>query len=55
MRSTAQITVDAGFLLKTRLSLNNIKDLGINLGDKIYVCFNANALNVFAENSTVNI
>ena len=55
MRSTAQITVDAGFLLKTRLSLSTIKDLGINLGDKIYVCFNADALNVFAENSTANI
>ena len=35
MRSTAQITVDAGFLLKTRISLSIIKDLGINLGDKI--------------------
>ena len=55
MRSTAQITVDVGFLLKTRLSLSNIKDLGINLGDKIYVCFNADALNVFAENSAANI
>jgi ABC-type Fe3+/spermidine/putrescine transport system ATPase subunit len=50
MRSTAQITVDAGFLLKSRLSLGIIKDLGINLGDKIYVCFDADALNVFAEN-----
>ena len=51
MRSTAQITVDAGFLLKTRISLSTIKNLEINLGDKIYVCFNAGSLNVFAEDS----
>jgi ABC-type molybdate transport system ATPase subunit len=51
MRSTAQITVDAGFLLKTRISLSTIKDLGMNLGDKIYVGFNDTALNVFEENS----
>jgi len=52
MRSTAQITVDSGFLLKTRISLSTIKDLGINLGDKIYVYFNADALNVFEENNS---
>ncbi len=52
MRSNAQITIDAGFLLKTRISLSTIKNIGINLGDKIYVCFNADKLNVFKENSS---
>ena len=49
MRSTAQVTVDCGFLLKTRLSLVGIKDLGLTVGDKVYVCFSADSLNVFAE------
>jgi len=52
MRSTAQVTVDAGFPLKTRLPLSSIKNLGINVGDKVYLCFNADALNVFADNSS---
>jgi ABC-type Fe3+/spermidine/putrescine transport system ATPase subunit len=51
MRSTAQITVDCGFILKTRLTLVGIKDLGLTVGDKVYVCFSADSLNVFAENS----
>ena len=51
MRSTAQITVDCGFILKTRLSLAGIKDLGLTVGDKVYICFSADSLNVFAENS----
>ena len=50
MRSNAQVTVDAGFLVKTRTSLSSIKNLSINLGDKVYVHFNANALNVFLDN-----
>ena len=50
MRSTAQVTVDCGFLLKTRLSLVGIKDLKLTVGDKVYVCFSADSLNVFAEN-----
>ncbi len=49
MRSTAQVTVNVGFLLKVRLSLSSIRELGINIGDKVYACFNADALNVFAE------
>ncbi len=49
MRSTAQVTVDVGFLLKARLALGAIRDLGVNIGDKVYACFSANVLNVFAE------
>jgi ABC-type Fe3+/spermidine/putrescine transport system ATPase subunit len=52
MRSTAQVTVDAGFSLKTRLPISSIKNLGINIGDKVYLCFNADALNVFADNGS---
>jgi ABC-type Fe3+/spermidine/putrescine transport system ATPase subunit len=52
MRSTAQVTVDAGFPLKTRLPLSSIKNLGINVGDKVYLCFNVDALNVFVDNSS---
>ena len=51
MRSNAQVTIDAGFLVKTRVSLSSIKNLNINIGDKIHVCFKADALNIFAENS----
>ncbi len=49
MRSTAQLTIDAGFPIKARLSLNAIKSLGLSVDDRVYVCFNANAVNVFSE------
>ena len=49
MRSNAQVTVEAGFLIKTRLPLNTLKNLGLSIGEKVYVCFNAYALNVFAD------
>jgi ABC-type Fe3+/spermidine/putrescine transport system ATPase subunit len=49
MRSTAQVTVDCGFVLKTRLSLSVIKDMGLTLGDKVHVCFSASSLNVIAD------
>ena len=51
MRSTAQVTVDVGFLLKSRLPLSSIRESGIIIGDKVYACFNTEALNVFVENS----
>jgi ABC-type Fe3+/spermidine/putrescine transport system ATPase subunit len=51
MRSTAQVTVDVGFLLKTRLSLSEVKKLSLTIGDKAYVRFSADSLNVFADNS----
>ncbi len=49
MRTSAQITFDAGFLMKTRLPLREAKALGLTIGDKVYACFNADALNVFAD------
>jgi ABC-type Fe3+/spermidine/putrescine transport system ATPase subunit len=49
MRSTAQLTVETGFPLKVRLPLVTIKNLGVNIGDKVYVCFSADSLNVFVD------
>ncbi len=49
MRSTAQITVDSGFLLKARLSLKSVKTENLTIGDKVYALFNADSLNVFVE------
>jgi len=51
MRSNAQVTIDAGFLIKTRVSLSSIKNLGVNIGDKVHVGFNADALNVFEDSN----
>ena len=51
MRSNAQVMVDAGFLIKTRIPLSSIKSLGLSIGDKVYVVFSANALNVFEDSS----
>jgi ABC-type Fe3+/spermidine/putrescine transport system ATPase subunit len=49
MRSNAQVTVDAGFLVKTRVPLSSIKNEAISIGDKVYVYFSADALNVFKD------
>ena len=51
MRSNAQVTVDVGIVLKTRLPLTVIKNLGLMVGDKVHVFFNAETLNVFADDS----
>jgi ABC-type Fe3+/spermidine/putrescine transport system ATPase subunit len=51
MRSTTQVTVDVGFLVKARLLSNSIKDLGFNVGDKVYVYFTADSLNVCVSNN----
>jgi molybdopterin-binding protein len=51
MRSNAQVTVEAGFLIKTRVSLSSIKSLGLSIGDNVHVVFSADALNVFEDNS----
>ncbi len=49
MRSTAQVTVDVGFTIKARIQLSTIKAEGLNVGDKVQVCFNPEALNVFID------
>jgi ABC-type Fe3+/spermidine/putrescine transport system ATPase subunit len=53
MRSTAQVTVDVGFALKARVQLSTIKAEGLNVGDKVQVCFSSEALNVFADNENL--
>jgi ABC-type Fe3+/spermidine/putrescine transport system ATPase subunit len=50
MRSTAQVTLDVGFVLKSRLQLSTIKAEGLNIGDRVLVSFSPGALNVFADN-----
>ena len=49
MRSTAQVTIDTGFILKARIQLSTIKVEGLSVGDKVQVCFAPEALNVFAD------
>jgi ABC-type Fe3+/spermidine/putrescine transport system ATPase subunit len=51
MRSNAQVTVDVGFVLKVRVYLSIIKNLGLFVGDRVFVCFKADLLNVFADYS----
>jgi ABC-type Fe3+/spermidine/putrescine transport system ATPase subunit len=52
MRSNAQVTVDTGFILKTRLLLGVIKNLGLCVGDNVYVNFAADSLNVFVDDGS---
>lgn len=49
MRSTAQVEVDIGFPLKTRLPLSNFKELELSICDKVQVSFSAEVLNVFGD------
>jgi ABC-type Fe3+/spermidine/putrescine transport system ATPase subunit len=51
MRSTAQVALDVGFMLKARLPLSIVKNLGLTVGDKVRVNFAADALNVFADDN----
>ncbi|MDR2700325.1 MAG: ABC transporter ATP-binding protein [Nitrososphaerota archaeon] len=48
-RSTTQVTIDLGFPVKTRTTSTEIKNLGVTVGDKIYVTFNFSEVNVFSE------
>jgi ABC-type Fe3+/spermidine/putrescine transport system ATPase subunit len=50
MRSTCQVTLDVGCMLKTRVSAQFIKGLGVGVGDEVYVQFRVDSLNVFSEN-----
>jgi ABC-type Fe3+/spermidine/putrescine transport system ATPase subunit len=51
MYSTTQITIDIGFQIKAKMSAITIKNLGVTVGDKIYVNFSPSEVNVFSENS----
>jgi ABC-type Fe3+/spermidine/putrescine transport system ATPase subunit len=52
MRSNAQVTVDAGFLVRTRLPLSSIENESLSIGDRVYVHFSADSLNVFEDNES---
>jgi ABC-type Fe3+/spermidine/putrescine transport system ATPase subunit len=47
MRSTAQVTIDVGFPIKARIAFRVIKNLGLTIGDNVYVSFSPSVLNVF--------
>jgi ABC-type Fe3+/spermidine/putrescine transport system ATPase subunit len=46
--STTQITIDVGFIIKTKNTHTIIKKLGITVGDKVYIAFSPSALNIFS-------
>ncbi len=50
MRSIALVTVDVGFLVRSKLTLSSLGDLGSVEGDKVSVLFKVDALNVSPEN-----
>jgi len=50
MRSNTQITINAGFSIKAIMTSAAIKNLGVTIGDKVYVTFNPSEVNVFREN-----
>ena len=49
MKSSAKITVDVGFLLKSEIMLNSLKELNLITGDRIYVQFKADSLSATKE------
>jgi ABC-type Fe3+/spermidine/putrescine transport system ATPase subunit len=49
MRSTTQVTVDIGCLVKARIVSTDVKNLGVTVGDKVYVSFSPFEVNVFSE------
>ncbi len=49
MRSTTQVSVDAGFLLKSRISSRVVEGLGLNVGDKVFLSFGVDSVNVVAD------
>jgi ABC-type Fe3+/spermidine/putrescine transport system ATPase subunit len=50
MRSTTQVTVDIGCIVKARMPSLLIKNLGVTIGDKVYIIFSPSKVNVFSEN-----
>jgi len=47
--STTQVTINAGFPIKTMIAFSEIKKLNITIGDRVYACFSPSALNVFSK------
>jgi len=50
MRSIAVVTVDVGFLVRSKLTLSSLGDLGLVEGETVDVLFKVDALNISLEN-----
>jgi molybdopterin-binding protein len=46
MRSTAEVIVDIGFLLKSTITINTLDELGLREGKKVYVHFKVDSLGI---------
>jgi ABC-type Fe3+/spermidine/putrescine transport system ATPase subunit len=49
MRTIALVTVDVGFLVRSKLTLSSFTELGLMEGDAVHVLFKADAVNVSQE------
>ncbi|MDR2202948.1 MAG: ABC transporter ATP-binding protein [Nitrososphaerota archaeon] len=47
--STTQFTIDVGFPIKAKTTTTATKNLGVTIGDRVYVSFSSEVLNVFLE------
>jgi len=46
MKSNAEVIVDAGFPIKSELTMSSLKELGLDVGKRVFVHFKADSLNV---------
>lgn len=46
MKSNAEVFVDAGFLIKSEMTLSSLKELGLDVGKRVFVHFKADSLSV---------
>jgi molybdopterin-binding protein len=46
MKSSAEVIVDAGFPIKSEMTLSSLKELGLDVGKRVFVHFKADSLNV---------
>lgn len=51
MKSIAQVTINVGFTIKSKLTLSSLSDLGLSEGNSVCVQFKVNALNVSLQNT----
>jgi len=46
MKSNAEVIVDAGFPIKSEMTLSSLKELGLDVGKRVFAHFKADSLNV---------
>jgi molybdopterin-binding protein len=46
MKSSAEVTVDVGFLIKSEMTLSPLKELGLDVGKRVFVHFKGDSLSV---------